>query len=122
MHNPTAHLISAVAYVVIGAPLVVIAFRVWWTHPINRAIRYAPYITPAGMKALLRNWPFVFLFGVFILACAIDHGAQWVFNHGYGGTWLTPWHLNVIAEIEASVSVMAALAVLWVGVKLCRLD
>lgn len=119
MHETAFHLVTAVAYVVIGMPLVLIALRVWWTHPINRAIRYGPYITPAGLRVLLNNWPFVFLFGVFILACALDHGAEWLFNNGYGGTWLVIDHLNMLAGIEAAVSVLTALSVLWAGVKLC---
>lgn len=119
MHGNLAYLLTAIAYLIIGVPLVLLALRVWWTHPINRAIRYGPYITPAGLKVLLNNWPFVFLFGVFILACAIDHAGGWIYANGYGGTWLTAHELGVIAGIEVAVSLLTALSVVWAGVKLC---
>lgn len=119
MKDTVAHLITAAAYTVIGVPLIIIALKVWWTHPINRAIHYSSYITPNGMKILLSNWPFVFLFGVFILVCAVDHAANWMFANGYGGTWLMIYDLHMIAAMETGVSVLTAILVIWVGLKLC---
>lgn len=93
------HDITAFAYYLIGAVLIEVSLRVWWTHPINRAFFFGPLLTEAGMKVLLRNWQLVFLFGAFIFSCAVEHSLD---GHTPAQTQL------VAAWVEAAISIATA--------------
>lgn len=104
MHHSLSHLITAAAYVVIGAVLLVWVFRVWWTHPVGRAFSFGPYVTPEGGALIFRNLPLVFLFGAFIATCALDHGLDWLANREIVSyAWV-----EIAALVEALVSSLAA--------------
>lgn len=103
MRRMSPHVLTAVAYYAIAAVLLELSLRVWWTHPINRAFMFGPFMTPAGVKLMLRNWQLVFLFGAFILSCAVEHSLD---GH-------TPHPQQLIAAwIEAAISLATAGVVL----------
>lgn len=100
---------TACAYYLIGLVMMVVAVSVWWTHPINRAFLFGPYLTEGGIRLLLHSWPFVFLFGAFIFSCAAEHHVHWLFAHD-----LAPAELvDLLGTIEAVISVFTALCVAW---------
>lgn len=115
-----AHLITALAYYVIGAVLLVTAFRVWWTHPINRVFSMGKYLTPDGVRAVLQNWWLVMLFAAFILACAFEHNAEWLMMHGYWPDIIRSELIDMLGETESIISVATAACVLWLRVKSWR--
>ena len=103
-----AHFATACAYLFIGGALLHLAARMWFSHPINRVFIFGPYLTEEGLRAVLKSWPLVFLFGAFILSCAIDHGLDlW-----FGGHRVVARGLEIAAVSEAVISVFTALCVL----------
>lgn len=104
MTSSIAHLATAFAYLMIGVILLWISLKVWWTHPLNRAFRLGPYITEDGLRLVLSLWPFVFLFGAFILSCAIDHAAHFALEMG----WLNHLWRDFFAVIESVISLWTA--------------
>ncbi len=114
-HGIHAHIWTAGAYFLIGGALILLAIRIWWTHPINRAFLFGPYLTPAGVRVLLHHWPLVFLFGAFIFACALDHAAEALATLGWWPKLLTADFLKFLATGEAVVSVVTALVVMLVA-------
>lgn len=106
-HTGNAHLYTALAYYLIGLAMIAVAIKVWWTHPVNRAFMFGPYVTPAGIAMLLRLWPFVALFGAFILSCALDHHADWLAARGL----ISYEIVDTLGTIEAIISVFTALSI-----------
>jgi hypothetical protein len=105
----TPHLWTALAYYVIGFLLLVVALRVWWMHPVNRAFVFGPYVTEEGLALILRNWMFVFLFGAFILSCGIEHHLEYLASHGRVD-FVT---VRFAAIIETVISVWTAASAAW---------
>ena len=111
MHG-SAHIWTAAAYYIIGAVLIAVAWKVWWTHPLNRVFLFGEYVTPAGVSLVMRHWPMVALFGAFIFSCAVDHHVEWLMMHGRPG--LAP-ALKFFSVVEAVISWVTALSVLLIG-------
>lgn len=99
-----AHLGSAFAFYVIGGSLLWLATVMWREHPINRVFRLGPYVTEKGLRALLGLWPFLFLFGAFVTACAVDHTLDFLVHHKIASTTL----LRTSAVTEAVISIGTA--------------
>ncbi len=108
-HQSSLHLLTAGAYYVIGATLIVVALRMWWRHPLRRAFVLGPYLTAAGVIFLMRIWPLMFLFGAFIFSCAVEHHADWLVVRGT----LPPAVMQPLGQLEAGISWLTALALLW---------
>ena len=104
------HFWTAIAYYIIGIPLIVLALKVWWMHPINRAIYFGDYVTERGLARLLRNWPFTFLFGAFILSCGIEHHLDYLASRGR----VNPEFVRFVANIEAIISLWTAASMIYV--------
>lgn len=105
-----AHLLTAFAYYVIGAILIYVAVKVWWTHPVNRAFLFGPYLTETGVRELLRLWPMTFMFGAFIASCAVDHNLDWLAMRGMAD----PRWVETAALVEAIISWGTALSLLLI--------
>lgn len=99
-----AHLSTAIAYYIIAGVLLWMAAQLWKEHPVNRVFRLGPYLTEEGLRALLNGWYFVFLFGAFILSCAIDHTLDFLVHKG----WMSATALRTSAVSEAVISLGTA--------------
>jgi hypothetical protein len=103
-----AHMATAFAYMVIGAVLLNLAAQMWFRHPVNRVFLFGPYLTEEGLRLVLKSWPMVFLFGAFILSCAIDHALDLM----AGGHRAHSPGLEIAAVTEAVISLFTAGCVL----------
>jgi len=112
-HLGNAHLYTALAYYVIGLVLLGVSIKIWWTHPVNRALIFGPYVTQEGMKLILRNWPFMAMFGAFILSCAFDHHADWLASRGT----ISYAYVDILSIIEAMISVWTAGSMVFVALR-----
>lgn len=54
MFDLEPRILAGPAQVIVGLVLTGIAIRLWTVHPVNRVFRLGPYVTEAGMRALLR--------------------------------------------------------------------
>ena len=108
-----AHLATAIAYLAIGGVLLRLAGVMWFSHPVNRVFLFGPYLTEEGLKLVLRSWPLVFLFGAFILSCAIDHALDLRLGNHHG----VSRGLEIAAVTEAVISITTACCVLWVAAR-----
>ncbi len=121
MPHGDAHIWTALAYYIIGVAMLALAFKVWWTHPINRVFIFGPYLTTQGIKVVMMSWPLVALFGAFIFSCAVDHHVDWLVSRGAHD--LVKW-LHFFGVIEAVISWLTALVVIYLGgravVRLCQ--
>lgn len=118
----TAALYTAGAYYLIGFVLLGAAGVIWWTHPVNRALLFGPFVTVAGLRLVLRLWPLVWLFGLFIFSCGVEHHAHYLMQRGA----VAPETVAFLGVVEAVVSVwtaasMAALTVYWLVARWLRL-
>lgn len=109
-HFGDAYLWTSASYFVIGIALLVAAFTVWHTHPVNRVFLFGPYVTQAGIQLLMRYWPLVFLSGAFIFSCGIDHLIHWSYEHGQSSMSAS----RFFSIIEAVISGLMALCVLLI--------
>lgn len=109
-------LVTALALGIVGMAAMMIAVRIWWTHPINRVFALGPFVTEAGLKALLRHTPTIFALGVFAVASAASHTA---FVARWSGHLSTEW-AHFFGLLEALFAVWAAGAVLLTAWRLWR--
>lgn len=109
-------IITAVAYAIIGLSAITLALRIWWTHPINRVFSLGPYVTEAGLKALLRNVRTVFALGCFALASAASRFAYWQ----AGVVDAKTSHSHFFGAIETAFAWWAAVCVIIAVVRTLR--
>jgi hypothetical protein len=107
------HFWTAGAYVLIGARLIVLALCIWWAHPLKRAFIFGPLLTETGVRFVLHNWPFVFLFGAFIFSCAADHAADAI---AMAGRHMNA-AVNILGWIEATISWATAFAMVGAEIR-----
>lgn len=113
MHHSISHLVTAIDYYVIGFALLLVVFRIWWTHPVNRAFVFGPYVTPEGVSLLLRNLPLIALFGAFIASCALDHHLDWL-----AGRRLVSYELvEIAALVEALISTLTMISIVLLVIR-----
>ena len=105
-----AHLVTSLAYYVIGGVLIWLAMRLWFAHPVNRVFMLGEYLTEKGLRLVLRLWPFVFLFGAFIFSCGIDH----TLDHFHRESRISHMAFDAVAITEAVISLWTAGSVVWV--------
>lgn len=111
-HASDALLITALAYYVIGLLLIVVAMNMYAVHPVNRVFIFGHYLTAEGMRVLLRHWPLVSLFGLFIFSCAMEHHLHWLHTHGKENIADV---LLLAGWIEAGISVITATVLVWMA-------
>lgn len=121
MHG--SHIVTAFAYYVIGLTLLVVAARVLAAHPVNRVFIFGKHLTADGVREVIRHWPLVSLFGLFIFACGIEHHVHWYYAGGHKEAGM---FLAFMGWIEAGISVITAGVVVSIlirrGVRRCSKD
>lgn len=109
-------IVSAVAFYVIGLAAIALTLRIWWTHPINRVFSIGPFVTEAGLRAILDNTPALFALGLFALSAGVARHMYWLDARGHP----TPLPANFFGLIEAIFAIWAAASVIIAAVRLCR--
>lgn len=104
LSNVDARIVTAVCLWVIGLIVTGFTVKVWWTHPVNRAFLFGPYLTQAGLKAVLRGWPLLFLLGALALASGFSKFAYWLQAQGAEVDGLA----GISSLIEAALSLWSA--------------
>lgn len=107
---------TAMAYYVIGGVVLLVSAAVLASHPVNRAFFLGAYFTPEGARILMKSWPMVSLFGLFIFSCAVEHHLHWMYEHGHPSTAI---YVLFMGWIEAGISLITAFLVL-LGVVMWR--
>jgi hypothetical protein len=107
LQSPT--LFTAVAYYVIGLVLLFVAIAVLVTNPVNRVFLVGKYLTPEGARVLMRSWPLVFMFALFIFSCAVEHHLHWRYENGLEVDYA---YVLFMGWIEAGISLITAAIVL----------
>lgn len=105
---------TAVAYYVIGITVLTVAMVLLSAHPVNRAFFLGNYFTPEGARLLMKSWPMVSLFGLFIFSCAVEHHLHWLYEHGHPSKAI---YVLFMGWIEAGVSLITAFLILLGVVK-----
>ncbi len=65
------------AMMLMGAVLLVFAVRMWRVHPVNRVLRLGPYVTEAGMIALLNMRMTLLSYATFLLVYGLASVVFW---------------------------------------------
>lgn len=65
------------AMLLMGGFLIFVAFRLWRVHPVNRVFRLGPYVTEAGMVALLNLRFAIMSYGLFLFAQGMASAVFW---------------------------------------------
>lgn len=99
-----ARIVTAVCLWVIGFIVTGFTVKVWWTHPVNRAFLFGPYLTEAGLRAVLRGWPLLFLLGAVALAGGFSRFIYWMSDRG----GMPEEAAAMAGMIEAALSLWAA--------------
>jgi hypothetical protein len=99
-----ARIVTGVSLCLIGFIVLAFTFKVWFTHPLNRAFLLGPYLTPEGLKVVLRGWPTLFLLGALAIAAGVSRLAYWLQARDYAPDELAA----TLGLIEASLSLWAA--------------
>lgn len=99
-----ARIVTALSLWTIGGLVWALTLRVWWTAPINRAFLFGPYLTPDGVRLVLRGWPMLFLLGAVAIAGGLGRFAYWLQARGAVSSELA----TVAGIVEAALSLWAA--------------
>lgn len=97
-----ARIVTAACLCLIGLIVTGFTVKVWWTHPLNRAFLFGPYLTQAGMRAVLRGWPMLFLLGALAIAGGVSRFIHWL-----------RWRGAVTDELAAMAGLIEAALSLW---------
>lgn len=65
------------AMLLMGGFLIFVAVRLWRVHPVNRVFRLGPYVTEAGMVALLGLRFTILSYGLFLSAHGLASCVYW---------------------------------------------
>lgn len=109
MSHTSYLLITATAYYAIGMLLILVAAKMYSTHPVNRVFIFGHYLTEEGMRVVMRHWPLVSLFGLFIFSCAVEHHLHWYYYHEHESVID---YLVLAGWIEAGISTLTAVTLL----------
>ena len=70
--------LTAGCLILIGAAFIYRALQVWWMPLSQRVILFEPYLTPEGLKRMLKLWPLVFIFGSLLLVGGVSKLVFWM--------------------------------------------
>lgn len=99
-----ARIITAICLCIIGFIVTGFTLKVWWTHPINRVFLFGPYLTPEGLKVILRGWPMLFLLGALAISGGVSRFVHWLRWRGLAADELA----SMVGLVEAALSLWAA--------------
>lgn len=108
------YLFTAISYYAIGAVILWVSAAILLSHPVNRVFIFGQYLTPDGVRVVIQHWPLVSLFGLFIFGCAVEHHLHWYYDRGHRGAGTM---LAFMGWIEAGISVITALAVVFIAIR-----
>jgi uncharacterized membrane-anchored protein len=108
--------LTAICFVIIGAVLITLAFRLWFMPKWKRAIVFEPYLTTDGLRLLLWGWPVIFVLGFFTLLAGVS---KWFYYARWWGEVGTD-AANFVGSLEALVAIWAVGSVLFVTVRAWR--
>lgn len=97
-----ARIVTAICLCLIGLIVTGFTAKVWWTHPVNRAFLFGPYLTEKGLRALLRGWPMLFLLGALAIAGGVSRFIHWL-----------RWRHMASDELASAVGLVEAAISLW---------
>ena len=100
-------IVTGPAMLVIGGLILLLAYRLWWLHPINRVFRIGPFVTERGLRALLDMRQVFLAIGAFLTAQGAASVVFWAFAGGdvqHGAT-------RFLGSLSAGCGVWAAIAV-----------
>lgn len=101
---------------IIGGLLVIVALRLWLVHPINRVLRVAPFVTEAGLRALMAMRPLFFSTGMFLVTSGCNSVYFWFFSTRN----ISDAVVVFLGSLAASMGIFATIAALMAGVALWR--
>ena len=107
--------LTALCLLFIGASLLFLAVRVWWMSPERRAMVFGPYMTGKGLEFMLKSWPAVFTFGLFLMVVGLSKGIY--YERWYGG--VSDSTANAVGLLEAIFALWAAGWVIVVAARAC---
>lgn len=108
-----ARIVSGISLCLIGAIVLIFTLKVWFTHPLNRAFLFGPYLTEAGLRLALRGWPTLFLLGALATAQGVSRLAYWL----HGRDIVSGEAPALLGLIEAALSLWAAGALIVFSVR-----
>lgn len=97
-----ARIVTAVSLCLIGLIVCGFTAKVWWTHPVQRAHLFGPYLTPMGLETLLRGWPMLFLLGAVAITGGISRFIHWL-----------RWRRMASDELASGAGLIEAAFSLW---------
>lgn len=72
-----ARILAGPALLALGAGFLFLSLRLWMVRPLNRVFRLGPYVTEAGMRAVLRLRFTSFAFGSFLAVQGLANVIFW---------------------------------------------
>lgn len=98
---------------VIGVLMVVIAYRLWAVHPLDKVLRLGPYMTPEGLKILLAIRIEFFAFGSVLVVGGFTRFLYW-----FGHRNVNDPFVLLFGSMEALLSLWAAALAINMAVRL----
>ncbi len=102
------------AMLIIGALHLAVSYRLTVVHPVNRVFRLGPFLTPAGLVALLSLRLFLLAMGLFLVAWGAANIYFWWFASA------DPFDSTVqfLGALGTGFAVWSAGQALWLAYKL----
>jgi uncharacterized membrane protein HdeD (DUF308 family) len=97
-----ARIVTAICFCMIGSIVIAFTAKVWWTHPVNRAFLFGPYLTQKGLRALLHGLFMLSLLGALAIAGGVSRFVYWL-----------RWRNQASDELAAGVGLVEAALSLW---------
>lgn len=114
--SPDPRLITAFALCVMGLCVTGLSIRLWWTHPVNRALFLGPFITPDGMRWLTSHGNLLFSLGLALFAGGFSRAVYWARRQNLVNDDVA----NFFGLIECIFAVWAAGLVFLAGRRMAR--
>lgn len=106
-------MITGPALVVMGALFLLMAWRLWRVHPLNRVFRLGPYVTEQGMKEVIRLRLTFASFGLFFLVQGATGIVFWYHSRDVNDP-LVAFLGSLAAGLGVWAAYMAAVRLLWI--------
>lgn len=77
---PDLRIVTGPCLLIVGVVLIVLALRLWFVHPVNRVLRIGPYVTEAGLRAIMRLRPLLLGMGCYFVTAGFARLAFWAWR------------------------------------------